>query len=767
MANVFGGSKTKEIDLSDVNIYTSKLYELNIIAQDSVREFSLHDVDDKEGLERKRVAMHDAFYDLYMAIAEFHKDIMVNEFDVAYLRDGIESTEGETKQQIQTIYEKIVEKYQSDLANVWMAETMAWLHKASSIHSPFTNEDHPDKTGEAAKVLSEVYTMLEKPFSVVPGKVDGTEKLRRVALGHMAVNIIRDYVDEKELGKLLANSKITEAEFYDEFLNELIGLESSFRQAFNPFDELLWRDILSSFIFQEASRHYEEAIPRLKESGAYEEHEVKKIEDWMANTNGLMNAYLAMAYTDIADAQMRAGNLEDAAALYNLSSDMFHKAEEAFSKITITQRNAEQAKTDAEQRQAQALLCQSEASVQTLTDLLNVNNREEAMKTLKEIFNDLKTAESLAKTPELTSAIKENLRIFSFVEELLKKETQDLTAIRGQIEFAKDLRMTGLIEDVNKALDDVSRNLRSNTSDAIDAIREALISLGILLSLDSEDEEVIRLRNRTMALLHHVKYVIQFHLSSEFVGGVQFVLSRILENLHAVEAVSYYKVINEQEPISELTDVGKLALVTAFTQEAQMYTQRGGHWAMRSQIERSKIFQELDEEAKGDENLIKRALDVHDKTIMKIKQAIAAYQAATNELETVTNEEIKKSNNIDAKIKALQAIVMRYRGDLSRLEGAKNDFMAEYYYKLGNKSNAQRYFSDAFELLREAFGNYNVSASMFQQIGDAESAQEVSNRAKVADLLARTVWDTRQKLERDQEPPFKGDPELTALYQGG
>ncbi len=766
MVNIIGGNRPSDIDLSDITVFTSKLYDLNITAQDSVREFSLHDIDDKEGLEKKRLAMHDAFYELYRTIAEFHEDIMIDEFDIAYIHDGLQKAEGESKEQIRAIYEKVVEKYQADLANVWMAKTMAWLHKAAAAKSPFLDTKHPEKAQEAVKVLSDIYLMLEKPFSAVPESVDGTEKLRRVALGRMAINLVKEYADEEELSVMIGNNKITEAEFYDMFINELIGLESTFRQAFNPFDELIWRDILSSFIFQQANGLYTEAIPQLKKAKKVDTEKIKKIEDWLANTEGLQNAYLAMVYTDIADAQMRAGNLEDASALYASSSELFQKAQEAFSKIAVTKQNAEQAKADQEQRMAQSLLCNAEASIQTLSQLLNVNNREEAMQTLKEIFDNLRQAEKFSKTPELTGAIKENLRIFSFIEGLLNKETDNLKPIREQIEFAKDLRKTGLIEDVNKALEEASTKLRSSPTDAIDSIREALISLGILLSIDAEDEEVTKLRNRTMAILHHVNYVIQFQISSKFSSSVRFVISRILENLHATEAISYYKVIEEQDPINELTDIAKLALITAFTQEAQMYIQKGGHWALRSQIEREKSFQELKEQKQLEEEAINKVLETHDKSITKMKQVIAAYQAAVSELQSIKDEEVRKSNNVDVKIKALQAMMMRFRGDLSRLMGAKSDFMAEYSYITGKKSEAQKYFSDASNALREAVGNYNVAATMFQQIGDAESAQDVDTRAKIADLLARTIWDARQKIERDQEVKTKGDQELAALYQG-
>ncbi|MCK5302576.1 MAG: hypothetical protein KAJ96_05480, partial [Candidatus Thorarchaeota archaeon] len=61
----------KEDLTDDVTVHTSRLYELNILAQDGVKEFAQTDIDDKEILERKRILMHDAFTDLYNEIATF------------------------------------------------------------------------------------------------------------------------------------------------------------------------------------------------------------------------------------------------------------------------------------------------------------------------------------------------------------------------------------------------------------------------------------------------------------------------------------------------------------------------------------------------------------------------------------------------------------------------------------------------------------------------------------------------------------------------
>ncbi|MFW9974156.1 MAG: hypothetical protein ACFFDQ_02660, partial [Candidatus Thorarchaeota archaeon] len=100
------------------------------------------------------------------------------------------------------------------------------------------------------------------------------------------------------------------------------------------------------------------------------------------------------------------------------------------------------------------------------------------------------------------------------------------------------------------------------------------------------------------------------------------------------------------------------------------------------------------------------------------------------------------------------------------IQGARSDFMAEYMFKTGKKSKAKMHYTDANDQLREAVGNYTVAAQVFQQVGDAQAAQNVDNRAKTTDLLARSVWDNRQRLERDQEPSEKGETELVALYLG-
>ncbi|MFX1482789.1 MAG: hypothetical protein ACFFCP_06315, partial [Promethearchaeota archaeon] len=167
-----------------------------------------------------------------------------------------------------------------------------------------------------------------------------------------------------------------------------------------------------------------------------------------------------------------------------------------------------------------------------------------------------------------------------------------------------------------------------------------------------------------------------------------------------------------------------------------------------------------------EEDPIEDALEVHNGTISRIKQTVASFQAAANELDSVVGASIRTKNNVDAQVKQLQGVVMKFKGDLSRLLGAKDDFIAEYMYKTGKKSKAKMLYSNANDQLREAVGNYTVAAQVFQQVGDAEAAQNVDNRAKTTDLLARSVWDNRQRIDRDQAPSEKGDPELIALYLG-
>ncbi|MHA1959653.1 MAG: hypothetical protein ACW99U_05450 [Candidatus Thorarchaeota archaeon] len=770
MTNIIGSKPSTEIDMTGVTVHTSSLFELNVLAQVAVREFSLHRTDDKAGLEQKRILMHDAFTNLYEELANFNEETMIEEFHLAYLRERIAQSEGEQQQQLQEVLETLGSQAQTTLADVWMSKVLSWLHQAAASSGPFVEEEHEEKIKAASKALSAVYTMLERPFSAIPAKVDGTQKLRRVALGHKAYSLISDkkYAEEKELAEILGKNKLAEAEFYDEFLNELIGTESTFRQAFNPFDELVWRDMLASFIFEQATDLYNEAIPHLKKSGEFDKQKMSTIDSWKKNTAGLSEVYLAMTYNDIADAQMRAGNLEDASKLYTTSSDAFGRAEKLFRKVPTLVSNADQSETDKEHKKAQAFYCRAEAAVREFSELLQVDNREEALSTLKSIFKDLGKAEKLSKTRELTNAIKENLRTFSFVEELLKKKDRDLTGISEQIDFAKDLRKTGLVSDVNKALDEATAQLSQSPTDALEAIREGLSSLGILLSLESEDEEVGGLRNKTLALLNNVKYVIQFQLSGQLEQGVKFILSRILENLHAAEAASYYKIVNEPTPAEELTDLGKLALATAYASEAQIFSRLSEQWAFRAQLERANTIRAVAQQPDDfDDESIKGVLKSHDKTILKLKQAVAAYQSAAGELDSVQGEDIKKNNNVEAQVTQLQGVVMKFRGDLSRMEGAKSDFLAEFRSRKGDLPGAQIHYTDASDSLREAVGNYTVAAQVFQQVGDSQAAQRVDGNAKVADLLARGVWDNRQKIERDLEPSYLEDAQLTALYQGG
>lgn len=774
MSNVLPGAKkprkTGDNEDDDTLIYTSLLFELNIKAQDAVREFSLHDVDDKEGIELKRIAMHEAFTELYDNIASFSQDIMVGDFDMAYLRNRVTQSEGETKQQLETALEELEDQTERNLADVWMARVMAWLHQAAAASGPFVENEHEDINRNASKYLAKVYTMLERPFAAIAKKVDGTQKLRRVALGLQAYNLLTESLDKDdgELTSILGKNKSAEAEFYDEFLNELVGHESTFRQAFNPFDELIWRDILSSFIFEQATDLYNEAIPLFKKNRENKDRLVA-IKSWKSNTAGLSEVYLAMTYTDIADAQMRAGNLEDASKLYLTASDAFSRAEKCFREVLALQSNAEQSRIDKEQKKAQSLFCSAESNVQVLTALLKVNNKTEAKKVLKEIFKNLRKSEKLAKTRELTGAIQGDLKTYSFVQDLLKKRGDgDISGIIAQIEFAKDLRKTSLIQDISKAMDEARIEMSKNPSDSLDSIREGLNTLGILLSLELEDAEVGELRNKTLALLNNIKYMVQFQQSSQLEQGVKFILSRILENLHAEEAASYYKIIGDKASALELIDLGKLALATAFASEAQAYSRQSEQLAFRAQIERLNAFQKLQDELAllEEDDPMEGALEIHDGTIKKLRNTVASFEAAANELDSVKGEIIRTKNNVDAQVKQLQGVVMKFKGDLSRLEGAKNDFMAEYLFMKGEKSKAKIHYSDANDQLREAVGNYATAAQVFQQVGDAQSAQNVDTKAKTTDLLARSIWDNRQRIDRDQDPTVKGETELAALYLG-
>ncbi len=770
MSNTISKGKSNT-DSKEIEVYTKHLFELNKTSQEAVFDFALHDIDDKEGLEKKRIAMHDAFTELYNATASLGEIIMGQDFDIAYLRNRLLQAEGEAREQLEEAMKQLQEQVQESLSEIWMAKVMAWLHQAAAASGPFVEKEHADKVENASAVLASVYTMLERPFVAVPSKVDGTQKLRRVALGYKAYSLLEESAkkNEDELASVLGKNKAAEAEFYDEFLNELIQEESTFRQAFNPFDEIIWRDILSSFIFEQATDLYNEALADLKKARKDNESIISRITSWKHNTAGLSEVYLAMTYDDIADTQLRDGNLEDAAKLYQSSSDAFARAESVFNEVIALRRNAEQSGKDKEHRKAQSLFCKAETSLKVLSDLLEVENVDGAQEVLGDIDKNLKKAEKLAGTRELISAIKEDLRIVSYVGGLMKKEERRARSIAEQIDFAKDLRKTGLIQDVNKSLDDASNQLGKEPSDALDSIREALNSLGILLNLDSEDEEVTLLRNRTLALLNNAKYVIQFQLSSQLQHGVKFIMSRILENLHAADAAKYYKILGNDETAKELTDLGKLAVATAYASEAQVFARQSEQWAFRSQIERGNMIQNIDDALLelDDSNVIEKGVDVHNEAILRIRHAIASFDAASEALDSVQGKVIRKKNSVDAQVKQLKAVVMKFQGDLSRLQGARSDFIAEFMSRQGENTKAQRHYDDAKDMLREAVGNYTVAAQVFQEVGDAQSAQSVDRRAKTADLLARGMWDNRQRLSRDQDPQYKSDQELAALYLGG
>ncbi|MCF2136587.1 MAG: hypothetical protein K9W43_05025 [Candidatus Thorarchaeota archaeon] len=762
-------SKKGSTPKSDITVYTKRLYTLNKAAQEAVREFSQHDIDDEEGLEKRRIKMHDAFTKLYDELANFSENVMGVDFDIAYLRERIKHAEGETKAQLEKALTDLETELQNNLADIWMARVMSWLHQAAAASGPFSEEEHEDKEKAALQHLAQVYTMLEKSFSAIPVKTDGTQQLRRVALGKMIHQLIKESGDkvETKLDEILGKNNVAEAEFYDEFLNELIGYESTFRQAFNPFDELVWRDILYAFIYEQATDLYNGAIPTLKKAGA-EKSEIEKIKSWKANTSGLAEVYFGMTYNDIANAQMRAGNLEDAAKLYQMASDSFGRAEKCFSETAALEINARQAQADKDHNKAQALFCKAEATVGNLTDLLKSEDRDSAITTLKDIFKSLRKAEKLSKSRELTGAIRENLRIFAFIEDKLKKNSDSMSGIIDQIDLAKSIRREGLVQDINKAIDSAVAQMESAPSDALVSIREGLTSLGILLSLQEEDDEIRGLRNRTIAVLKNLKYVIQFQLSGQLQQGIKFMVSRILENLHAEEAAEYYQKIGAKDKATELRDFGRLAVATSCASEAQVFAKQSEQWAFRTQLERASMFNRMEADiADMDINEdMSDAIKAHDNTIERIQHAVAAFEASILELQHVAGSNIRLKNNVDAQIKQLQGVVMKFKGDLMRLQAAKSNFLGEFASKKGDKTKARTYFTEASDKLREAVGNYTVAAQTFQAMGNMEAAQSVGMKAKTADLLARSVWDSKQKISRDEEPTYFGDTELAALYLG-
>ncbi len=211
---------------------------------------------------------------------------------------------------------------------------------------------------------------------------------------------------------------------------------------------------------------------------------------------------------------------------------------------------------------------------------------------------------------------------------------------------------------------------------------------------------------------------------------------------------------------------------TAYAAEAQSFARQSEQWAFRTQMERTGTFQRLESVLAelGDEDedtVVEKTLQFHDNTTIRIKHAVAAFEAAGAELSNVQNAEIRKKNNVEGQVKQLQGVVLKFRGDLSRLEAAKDDFMAELLSKRGELSKARQYYTKASDLLREAMGNYTVAAQVFMQLGDQQAAESVSMKASTADLLARGVWDNGQRLSMDKEPVYKSDMDLTALYLAG
>ncbi|MHA2361919.1 MAG: hypothetical protein ACXAB6_08345, partial [Candidatus Thorarchaeota archaeon] len=143
--------KSKKIQTDDISVYTSKLFELNLMAQDAVKEFALHNIDNREGLDAKRIAMHDAYTDLYNEVAEFSERSMGEDFDIAYLRDRIAQSEGEMKAQLEEAMNELEALAKQNLADIWMAKVMAWLHQAAAASGPFVEEEDEVKQRSASR----------------------------------------------------------------------------------------------------------------------------------------------------------------------------------------------------------------------------------------------------------------------------------------------------------------------------------------------------------------------------------------------------------------------------------------------------------------------------------------------------------------------------------------------------------------------------------------------------------------------------------------
>ncbi|MGV9103366.1 MAG: hypothetical protein ACOC3C_04555, partial [Candidatus Thorarchaeota archaeon] len=179
-------SSSKNNQDSDVTLYSNIFFELNLEIQDAVRDFILHDIDDIEGVERKRIQMHNAFTNLYQEMARFGQEVIAESFDTEFLRKAIEQAHPEVKEQMQAALEDLVQQEKSQLAEIWMSKVLAWVHQSAAASSPFVAETNQDSKRKALLLMADIYTLLEKPFSAVPSKVDGTQKLRSVALGDKA-----------------------------------------------------------------------------------------------------------------------------------------------------------------------------------------------------------------------------------------------------------------------------------------------------------------------------------------------------------------------------------------------------------------------------------------------------------------------------------------------------------------------------------------------------------------------------------------------------
>ncbi len=757
-------------------LYTDIILQLEETAQKSIHDFATHDVSDLEGLEKKRKKMHEDFFNIYSKILDLIRIVRSEiQFDIDFTSKRFSFTKNEQEQsQIKQALEKLKIEYSNNLSIEWRFRVFAWAHKHATTKGIFIDELNEDAQKESIRLLSDLYNMLDLPFSTIVSKTDGAQKLRQVAITYKVKSLLEanKAADDKEISDIVTKNYISEGEFYDDYLNELLEDESILRGAFNPYDDILWKDILSIFAYEEAMKKYENAINSLENSAQFGKREQELVKQWKTNVEGLIHIYKAALYSDIANIQIEIGNYSNAGLMFKKSAEEFNNAKEVFKREPQLKDNAERAQKDGEGIFAEGLLAEAVSYEKDFEKAIQEGDREKANELIDKILKNLDEAGNLNSSSEISRAIEEDKRTYTFIKDMIKNTEQDIKSIKQQLDFARGLRKTGLIQTIESLIKDTEKDMERNPSEALNSIKKALKNLGLLEIMVPDDEKTKLLSNHIQALSNHVKYLIQYEISSKVSSQIIFVISRIIEYLTLKDAAKYYRKIKNTDKAEQLEDFANLALSTAYTTEANIFLKNSEQSTFNARVIREQTMEELKDIDKVNitqekiTSILSEAEKLHDAVIESATKCLMAFKKTAEQLKKIKTEKIKQQNNTEIQLQQLEIYMIKLEADINRFNAAKEILIGEVYAKKKDLLKAGRYFSKATDYLRTASQMYGNSANKLSMIGQGKLAESIAAKAQSANFLSRITWDNRQKAQQQQKIRFFSDVELNELYEG-